>query len=217
MNAPGLPGLAAPAKRGKGRPKGSMGKRAKDVREYIAAKFGGSAAQQSASFCMITPAELRAAGNSMAKAQVNKALDLVRHVREAQDGRDEILRELVREAVRDLAVDLPAETSTALREAVNACVRRVKEATAGFGLRDALELIVKERAALLPYTDQRLSQVDVTSGGEKLLPTIIMPDEPEPASLGHMDDVMEFQIVSDGQGGQVAQSKSHGSQETLDL
>lgn len=65
----------APAKRGPGRPKGSGNKRAKDLAGYVAARFGGSAAQQMAAVAMVTPAEVRQAGGVLA-ARIEKAREL---------------------------------------------------------------------------------------------------------------------------------------------
>lgn len=65
----------APAARGRGRPKGSTNKRAKDLAGYVAAKFGGSAAQQMAAACMVTPKEILAAGGVL-QARVAKAREL---------------------------------------------------------------------------------------------------------------------------------------------
>ena len=71
--------------RKRGRPKGSTNKRTGDFKGYIEALYGGTAAQQSAAFCMVTPRELRAAKGNMAQARVDKALDLVRRIK-AADG-----------------------------------------------------------------------------------------------------------------------------------
>lgn len=78
-----LGGGSPPAPRKRGRPKGSTNKRSGDFKAYIEALYGGTAAQQSAAFCMVTPRELRAARGNMAQARVNKALDLVARIKEA--------------------------------------------------------------------------------------------------------------------------------------
>jgi hypothetical protein len=70
-----LLGQPEPERRKPGRPKGSTGKKAKDLKGYIEARFGGSAAQQMAAACMVTPAEVRRAGSVLA-ARVAKAQEL---------------------------------------------------------------------------------------------------------------------------------------------
>lgn len=69
---------AAPRKRG--RPKGSGNRRAKDLKGFIDARYGGSAAQQMAQACMVTPAEVRAAGGSVLMARVEKARELAKAI-----------------------------------------------------------------------------------------------------------------------------------------
>jgi hypothetical protein len=64
---------AEPRKRG--RPKGSTNKRSADLKGYVSAKFGGSAAQQMAALCMVTPAEVRKHGGVL-EARVAKAREL---------------------------------------------------------------------------------------------------------------------------------------------
>jgi hypothetical protein len=167
-----LAGPAAPP-RPRGRPKGSTNKRAADLKGYIAAKFGGSAAQQAAALCMVTPAELKRAGGSMAKAQVNKALDLVHHVRQAQVGLDDHVRAIVREELEAVLGLYDNATATAKRELVNGFIRRVKDSGSGFTLKEALDLIGKERAALLPYTDQR-QPLAVEAIGDGFRPSVVV-------------------------------------------
>jgi hypothetical protein len=70
-----LLGQPAAEPRKRGRPKGSGNKRAKDLKGYVEARFGGSAAQQMAAACMVTPAEVRKAG-SVLKARIAKADEL---------------------------------------------------------------------------------------------------------------------------------------------
>lgn len=201
---------AAVEPRKRGRPKGSTNKRAADLKGYIAARFGGSAAQQAAQLAMVTPAELKAAGGSMAKAQVNKALDLVKHVREAQDGRDEWLRRVIREELADLADLLPED----VRQAVGKAVGRIREATAGFGLKEALDLIGKERAALLPYTDQRQPlAVDVT--GMERAPSVVVMGMADAQGVATMP--IENADVFEGAYEVVSQPKSHEGQQALEF
>lgn len=163
------PAAAPPRKRG--RPKGATNKRAADLKGYIAARFGGSAAQQSAALCMVTPAELKRAGGSMAKAQVAKAVQLVDHVRAAQDGFDERLRQVVREALRELGSELAGGAKT--RETVAGFMARIREGSDRFGLKEAMDLIAKERAALLPYTDQR-QPLAIEAAGDGFRPSVVV-------------------------------------------
>lgn len=167
-----LPGIAAPAARRRGRPPGATNKRSKDLAGYFAATFGASAAQQSAALCMVTRGELRAAGGSMAQAMVSKAADLVELVRRAQAGRDETFRETIREEFERLLLDVREVTGRELRQAMDVALKRVREAGGGFSLREAMELLSKERAALLPYTDKR-QPLAIDVAGEGLAPSVV--------------------------------------------
>lgn len=212
VSGPDLLGATIEPRR-RGRPKGSTNKRAKDLKGFIDSRYGASAAQQSAAVCMVTPAELKRAGGSMAKAQVAKAMDLVNHVREAQAEADTSLRRIVREELADLAATLgDYETAAQLRAAVNKFIDRVKEGSAGFGLVAAMKMLADERAALLPYTDQRQPlAVDVTGvGGQPSV--VIMGAAPAMASLG-----AEKTEVFDGVFTEVSQLKSHADGEGLEI
>lgn len=199
--------------RKRGRPKGSGNRRARDLKGFIDAKYGGSAAQQSAALCLVTPAELKTAGGSMAKAQVNKALDLVGHVRKAQEGRDGWLRQVVRDALEELAGDLPAEGAE-LRALVGGFIKRVKEGTSGFGLREALELITRERGQLLPYTDMR-QPLAVELAGKGLAPSVVVMGAGPVAPLGLAS--VEKAEVFEGVFSEVSPLKSHADGQGLDL
>lgn len=202
--------IEAPRKRG--RPKGATNRRAKDLKGILDAKYGGSAAQQAAQLCMVTPAELKAAGGSMAKAQVNKAVDLVKHVREAQDQRDEALRALVREELETVA-EAMEDGGAALRLAVNGFIKRVKEGSS-FGLGQALDMITKERANLLPYTDQRQPLAVDLKGG--MAPSVlIMNGAADVGSLGGeaVDNTQVFEGLYDV----VSRPVSHDQPQTLAL
>ncbi len=203
-------GSVAPAKRG--RPKGSTNRRAKDLQGFIAAKYGASAAQQSAALCMVTPAELKAAGGSMAKARVNKALELVQHVRKAQEGRDDWLRQIVREELRGLAGELPDDVARAIERSI----KRIGEAAAGFGLKDALKMIGDELADLLPYTDQR-QPLAMEVKGEGVAPSVVVQIEGYAQAMPSEATDAEFIEVFSVGAGQVAQSKSHEGQQALEF
>lgn len=219
MGEGSLPGIEPPAPRRRGRPKGSTNKRAKDLQGFIAAKYGASAAQQSAAVCMVTPAELRQAGGSMAKAQVNKALDLVGHVRSAQAGLDEALRQVVREELAELVAGMEGAKARDLQRLVTGFLGRVREAQP-FGLAQAMKLITDERAALLPYTDKR-QPLAIEAEGDGFRPHVVvlggagqavgeaMAALPE----GDTEIIGEFVDVTP----QVSRPKSHDEQQSLAL
>lgn len=197
-----LGGAAAPPRK-RGRPKGSTNKRARDLKGYIEARFGGSAAQQSAALCMVTPAELKRAGGSMAKAQVSKAVELVEHVRQAQEGFDERLRDLVRHELRDLAAEIAA--GGRVRELVNAAIGRIREGSSRFGLAEAMKLIATERSALLPYTDQR-QPLAIETTSDAFRPAFIAIGAP-------VEKAHEIPVIE----GQVSHVKSHDPAHQLEF
>ncbi|WP_332772950.1 hypothetical protein [Phenylobacterium sp.] len=206
-------GQPAGEPRKRGRPKGSTNRRAKDLKGLIDARYGASAAQQSAQLCMVTPRELREAGGSMAKAQVNKALDLVRHVRDAKDRLDGELRDLVRDALEELIERRPGLDAKAERALVSAFVGRVTQLGGEFGLGQALKLMTDERSALLPYTDQR-QPLAVEVAGER--PPAVVFMGAAPMAQAHSPDaeiVGDFRVLEP----EVSQSKSHDGPQTLTL
>ena len=198
--------------RRRGRPKGSGNKRARDLKGFIDARYGASAAQQSAAMCMVTPAELKAAGGSMAKARVNKALELVQHVRRAQEGRDDWLRQLVREELRGLADELPDQ----LAKAMERSIKRIGEAAAGFGLKDALKMIGDELADLLPYTDQR-QPLAMEVKGAGFAPSVVVQMDGAAQLMPRDATDAEFIEVFEPGTALVAPMKSHDMQQVLDL
>lgn len=198
--------------RGRGRPKGSKNKRAGEFAAFVGARYGGSAAQQMAALVLISPAELRAAGGSMAKAQVAKAADLVEHVRRVQEDRDAWLRQVIREELEHLARETPGADRPELRQLVKGFLDRVREASAGFGLREALDMLAKERAALLPYTDKRQPQA-IEAKGVGMAPSVVVQVE----GLALMPADAEFVEVFEPAPVQVAQSKSHGEGQGVEL
>jgi hypothetical protein len=159
--------------RRRGRPKGAVNKRSRDLKGLIDARYGGSAAQQSAALCMVTPAELRRAKGSMVQAQVNKAVDLVK-------------------AVREGLVELGEKADA-------------------FGLADALALIARERAALLPYTDQR-QPLAVELGGPGMAPSVVVMG----AAPGGGASIDNAQVL-EGTFSEVSPPKSHGEGQGPDL
>jgi hypothetical protein len=207
--------LPAPEPRRRGRPKGSTNRRSRELADYVSARFGGSAAQQAAQLALVTPAELKAAGGSMAKALVNKALDLVQHVRDAQEGRDEWLRRVVRQELEEVAASIGGEAAE-LRKVVNGFLARVREAGGGFSLADALELIAKERAALMPYTDKR-QPLAIEAKGEGFSPSVVVQIEASAAAVMPAEAIeADFVEVFQPAAGLVARSKSHGEGQGVD-
>jgi hypothetical protein len=202
---------SAPRKRG--RPKGSTNRRAKDLKGLFDARYGGSAAQQSAQLCMVTPAELKAAGGSMARAQVAKAMTIVTAVRQAQDGLDDALRLVVKSALAELAADLPGTQGSELRDLVKTFIHRVKEGSSGFGLAQAMKMIADERAALLPYTDQR-QPLAVEVAGQAAPAVIVMGGglQQHQVQDRSTDIAGEFRVLD----GEVAPLKSHDESQAVE-
>lgn len=206
-----MSGAGEPRRRG--RPKGSTNKRARDLKGLVDGLYGGSTAQQLAAFCMVTRQELREAGGSMGKAQVAKALELVNHVRRAQEGRDEWLRQVVREELRALADELPDH----VREAVGKALPRIREAGSGFSLGDALAMLAKARTDLLPYTDQR-QPLAVEAKGAGFAPSVVVQIEGAGGPTMPRDAIdTDFVEVFTAAPGLVSQVKSHVGQQVLDL
>lgn len=199
-------GSAPDAPRKRGRPKGSTNKRPAQLQGFIAARYGATAAQQAAALCMVTPAELKAAGGSMAKAMVAKAADLVEIVRKAQAERDQEFRQVIRDEFERLLLDVKEVTAKELRQALDVSLKRVKEAGSGFSLREALELMNRERAALLPYTDQRQPQA-VELSGKGMAPSVVLMGAAPAGPLGLSS--VEKAEVFDGAFSEVSPSKSH--------
>ena len=217
MTAGDLLGGGAVPPRRPGRPKGSRNKRAADLKGFIAAKYGAGAAQQMAAVCMVTPAEVKAAG-SMIAARVAKAQQLVDLVREADAGRDSRLRQVVREELEHLAAEMGEAKAKELRRLVAGFLHRVREASAAFGVREALKMMDDQQAALLPYTDQRQPQaVDlktnaphvVVLGGQADTASAAMPGLPD----ADAEIIGEFRDVTP----QVSHAKSHDGPEPLVL
>lgn len=113
--------LAGPIepKRGRGRPKGSTNRRAKDLKGYVEQRFGGSAAQQMAAVCMVTPKEVREAGGVF-EARLVKAAELAVQLKcSVKEAWDLISKELAALAPytdqrQPLAIELPGERPPAV-------------------------------------------------------------------------------------------------------
>lgn len=205
--------LAGGEKR-RGRPPGSKNRRAKDLKGFIDGRYGGSAAQQSAAVCMVTPGELKAAGGSMAKAQVSKALDLVHHVRDAKDRLDDELQAMVTFALELLLATYDhADTAKARRALVDGFIDRVQHLGGEFGLAQAMKMIADERAALLPYTDQR-QPLAIEASGAGFQPSVVfMAAAPGQHQVeGDADIAGEFRVLD----AQVSPLKSHGEGQALE-
>ncbi|ODT88122.1 hypothetical protein [Phenylobacterium sp. SCN 70-31] len=158
---------------------------------------------------MVTPAELKAAGGSMARAQVAKAADLVAHVRAVQGGLDDRLRELVRAEVEFLLLDAKEATASELRKGLVQALKRAVDGAGAFTLRDALKILGDERAALLPYTDQRQPQA-VEVKGEGFAPSVVVQVESGAAAPRRVNGADAEIIEQFGAGpALVAHVKSH--------
>lgn len=196
-----------------GRPKGAKGKRTLAIEAFTAAVYGGSAAQQSAAGCMVTRAELVAAGGDMAKAQVEKARRLVVEVRAAQGLLDQALRAVVLEALEDLADRRGHADAAQLRALVTGFIGRVKAAGGDFTIGQALKLQGDERQALLPYTDRKQPiAVDLAGSG----PAVVIMAQDGPAYAAAATDA-DFIEVFEGESELVSQVKSHDAPQTLAL
>jgi len=68
-----MAGAVEPRRRG--RPKGSTNRRPAEFAGYVAARYGGTAAQQMAAVALVTPAEVRKAGGVL-QARLAKAREL---------------------------------------------------------------------------------------------------------------------------------------------
>jgi hypothetical protein len=176
MEKADLLGLSPSVGRGRGRPKGAKNKRSLDLQRFTDGAYGGSAAQQLASFCMIDRQELLAAKGDMMRARVRKAMRLCRIWKE--------------------------------------------EVGAGLEVDAAMKMIADGLKELMPYTDQRLAQLDVTSGGKEIAaPMIVVADAAGMAGgglggqvqdliEGDYTEIEENQPLSLPGGGHVYQSKS---------
>lgn len=171
---------SAPRKRG--RPPGSKNKRAADLKGWVEAKTGSSAAMQSAQLCLVTVAELKAAGGDHAQAVMAKAAGQVRAYQAEADGLDGDLRVRIGAIMADLVARAETAKAEAVLRMVSSAVERITAHAGRFSLADAVEAMAKERQALMPYTDQRQPQL-VAMKGEGFAPVMVMvggsPDQPE--------------------------------------
>lgn len=149
------PGSAAP--RPRGRPKGSRNKRAGDLVGFLDAKCGGTAALQLAQGCMVTSAEVKAAG-SLQAAELVKARRMVEAFDREAEKLDQDLRSIVRQELEGLLAmaDVTPKASAVLAMVAGA-VARMQDGRR-MGLLQALDRMGEDRRALLPYTDQRQAQ-----------------------------------------------------------
>jgi len=148
---------AGPAPKARGRPKGSRNKRAGDLVGFLDAKCGGTAALQLAQGCMVTVAEVKAAGGSLQRAELAKAGRLV-DAFEAEAARlDQDLRSIVRQELARLVASAEGAKPDKVLSLVGQAVERMQDGRR-LGLAEALERMGEDRRALLPYTDQRQAQ-----------------------------------------------------------
>lgn len=162
---------AAPRKRG--RPPGSTNKRAADLKGYVQAVTGSTAAMQSAQLCLVTVKELKAAGGDHAKAVMAKAAQHVAAYEAEAEKIDQGLRGLIRQELLLLIEETAEAKPAAALQLVRQAVERLKVHAGRLTLRAAVEAIGEERRALMPYTDQRQPQV-VHAKGEGFAPAVIL-------------------------------------------
>jgi hypothetical protein len=195
----------APAPKPRGRPKGSRNKRAGDLVGFLDAKCGGTAALQLAQGCMVTVAEVRAAG-SLQAAELAKAGRLV-DAFEAEAARlDQDLRSIVRQELAELVRRADGAKPDKVLQLVAQAVDRMQDGRR-LGLADALDRMGEDRRALLPYTDQRQAQ-RVEIKDDRAPPVMVLvggsPNAGNPVQLqGPVVDV-PFEVL---------QPKSHDAEE----
>ncbi len=147
-------GAAAP--RPRGRPKGSRNKRPRDLAGYVDATCGGSAALQLAKGCMVTLAEVKAAGSAEA-AELAKARRRVEAFEAEAAKLDQDLRSIVRQELATLVELVEGAKPAAALAMVRQAVERMQDGRR-LGLLGALDRMAEDRRALLPYTDQKQAQ-----------------------------------------------------------
>jgi hypothetical protein len=147
------------APRRRGRPPGSKGKRAADLKAWVGSVAGSTAAMQSAQLCLVTVKELKAAGGDHAKAVVGKAVRHVQAYEAGAAGLDQALRDLIAQELRLVLAQAETAKEKAVMEMVGRAVERITAHAGRFTLAQAIDAIAEERRALMPYTDQRQPQV----------------------------------------------------------
>lgn len=152
---------AGPAPKARGRPKGSRNKRAADLVGFLDAKCGGTAALQLAQGCMVTTAEVKAAG-SLQAAELAKARRMVEAFEAERAKLDQDLRSIVREELDRLTAAFQVvsglEKAKVALTMVEAAIDRMQLAGGRLTLEGALDRMGEDRRALLPYTDQKQAQ-----------------------------------------------------------
>jgi hypothetical protein len=146
-----------PAPRRRGRPPGAKNKRAADLAGYLDVRCGGTAALQLAQGCMVTSAEVKAAG-SLQAAELVKARRMVEAFDREAAQLDQDVRAIVRQELAALVAQADVTTkASAVLAMVAGCVDRMQDSRR-MGLLQALDRMGEDRRALLPYTDQRQAQ-----------------------------------------------------------
>jgi hypothetical protein len=199
---------AGPAPPRRGRPPGSKNKRAGDLVGFLDAKCGGTAALQLAQGCMVTVAEVKAAGSLQAAelAKARRMVEAFEAERERLAGRYRDLVWEVLEATFAQAAGL--ENADEVRKLVGKAVSRLEGAIGGqMTLRDALERMGEDRRALLPYTDQKQAQ-RVEVDDKRAPPVMVLVG----GSVGGGNPVQLQSPVIDATF-EVLQSKSHDGEE----
>lgn len=193
---------AGPAPRPRGRPKGSRNRRAGDLVGFLDAKCGGTAALQLAQGCMVTTAEVKAAG-SLQAAELVKARRLVEAFDTEAARLDQDLRSIVRQELAALMERVEGAKASAVAGMVATAVQRMQDGRR-LGLAEAMERMAEDRRALLPYTDQRQAQrVEVADG--RAPPVMVLVG----GSAAHPVAVMQNQPLIEAAAFEVLQSGSH--------
>lgn len=148
---------APAAPRPRGRPKGSRNKRARDLAAFVDVTCGGTAALQLAKGCMVTVAEVKAAGGSLQRAELAKARAMVEAFDREAETLDQDLRSIVRQELAALMQAVEGAKASAVAGLVAAAVDRMQSGRR-LDLRAALDRMAEDRRALLPYTDQKQAQ-----------------------------------------------------------
>lgn len=185
-----LVGDVPSAPRGRGRPKGSRNKRGADLRSYLDATCGGTAALQLARECMVTVAEVKRAGTAEA-AVLAKA----RRTVEAFDRERERLGQGLRDLVRaEVAAAIEAERMGAdLAKRLDAMADRL-EVGHSMTLKQALDRIDENRRALLPYTDQKQPMIVAAPPGQAPV-MVLVGGSPEAMASEQNQQVIDGQFV----------------------
>ncbi len=195
-----------PAPKRRGRPPGSRNKRARDLAAFVDVTCGGTAALQLAKGCMVTVAEVKAAGGSLQRAELAKARAMVEAFDREAAPLDQDLRSIVRQELAALMQSVEGAKASAVAGLVAAAVDRMQSGRR-LDLRAALDRMAEDRRALLPYTDQKQAQkVEVKDTRAPPVMVLVGGSVEGPKVQQIQGPVIEGLV-------QVSPSKSHGEEE----